>query len=169
MLSKLFGGKSKANVLDIASPLSGSAVALSQVPDAAFAEGHMGGGLAIEPSEGKLVAPFDGTVAHLIKTRHALILEHATGVQVLMHIGINTVALKGEGFNALIASGDTVKAGQTLIEFDMEAIRAAGYPLITPVVMANQEEAVAGLEVVKMGAVQAGDTGILRVTVKPQT
>ncbi|AEI45180.1 PTS sugar transporter subunit IIA [Paenibacillus mucilaginosus] len=168
MLSKLFGGKNKANVLEIAAPLTGTAVPLSAVPDQAFAEGHMGGGLAVEPEEGRLVAPFDGTVAHLIKSKHAVILEHASGVQVLMHIGINTVGLKGEGFHALVATGDTVKAGQTLIEFDMEAIRAAGYPLITPVVLANQAEAAAELDAVKTGRVQAGEPGMLRVSVKPQ-
>ncbi|MCM3699016.1 PTS glucose transporter subunit IIA [Paenibacillus macerans] len=95
----------------ISSPLTGQAVPLAVVPDEAFSGGHMGPGLAIEPSEGKLVAPFDGKVAHVIKSHHAVILEHPSGLQFLFHIGINTVSLKGEGFASRTAAGDEVKAG----------------------------------------------------------
>lgn len=123
------------NILELISPLSGTAVSLEQVPDPAFAEKQMGEGIAIEPSEGKVYAPFDATVAHVIKSKHALILEHASGVQVLIHVGINTVSLKGSGFTTHKNIGDKVQAGELLLEFDMEAIRAAGYPLITPIII----------------------------------
>lgn len=131
--------KNKVTAVAIASPLTGEAVPLTEVPDEAFAGKYMGDGVAIKPGEGKLVAPFDGVIAHLIDSKHAVIIEHASGLQLLVHIGINTVALQGKGFKAFVATGDKVTAGQTLIEFDPELIQAEGYPLITPVVIANQE------------------------------
>ncbi|MFC6649622.1 MULTISPECIES: PTS system trehalose-specific EIIBC component [Paenibacillus] len=153
------------NILELASPLSGTAVPLEQVPDPAFAEKQMGDGIAIEPSEGKVFAPFDATVAHVIKSKHALILEHASGVQVLIHVGINTVSLKGEGFKARKESGDKVQAGELLLEFDMEAIRAAGYPLITPIIIPAGQEMVERIEE-RTGPATAKQTSILTVHLK---
>lgn len=96
----------------------------------------MGEGIAIEPSEGKVYAPFDGTVAHVIKkSKHAVILEHASGAQVLIHVGIDTVSLKGEGFVLHVETYEQVKAGQLLIEFDLDVIRAAGLSTVTPVIV----------------------------------
>ncbi|WP_438434498.1 PTS sugar transporter subunit IIA [Gorillibacterium sp. sgz500922] len=142
MLEKWLGKKTKQPpLIEIAAPLTGKAVSLAEVPDEAFSGGFMGEGIAIEPSEGLLVAPFDGTVAHLIDTHHAVIVEHASGLQLLLHIGVNTVGLKGSGFTAQVKTGDRIRSGQPLIEFDPEAIRRAGYPLITPVVVANMEAA----------------------------
>jgi sugar PTS system EIIA component len=157
--------KSKNKKLDIASPMTGTAVPLEKVPDDAFAGKHMGDGVAIEPSEGRLVAPFDGTVAHLINTKHAIILEHESGVQLLAHIGINTVALKGEGFTALVKTGDKVRGGDTLIEFDMELIRGKGFPLITPLIIANGEETVVSLEP-SFKEVKAGDPSLMVAVLK---
>ena len=139
MLGKLFNKKAKANHIHISSPLTGTVVPLDHVPDEAFSGKFMGDGVAIEPTEGVLVSPFDGVVAHLIDTHHAVIVEHSSGLQLLLHIGVNTVGLKGQGFTAKVNTGDSIVAGQTLIEFDLETIRAAGYPVITPVVVANME------------------------------
>ncbi|PQP89452.1 MULTISPECIES: PTS glucose transporter subunit IIA [Paenibacillus] len=155
----------KQQTLEITSPLTGTAVPLDQVPDEAFAGGHMGKGLAIEPADGKLIAPFDGVVAHVIKSKHAVIVEQENGLQFLFHIGINTVGLKGSGFTSHVNTGDKVKAGQTLIEFDIEAIRAAGLPTVTPVIITNSEDKVEQMET-KLGAVTAGQTEILSVTLK---
>lgn len=117
-------------------PLTGTLVALDQVPDPGFAGKQLGDGIAIEPSEGKVYAPFDGTVAHVIKkSKHAVILEHASGAQVLIHVGIDTVSLKGEGFVLHVETGEQVKAGQLLIEFDLDVIRAAGLSTVTPVIV----------------------------------
>lgn len=165
MFSKWLSNKTKTNRLEIASPITGKAVELEQVPDEAFAGKHMGEGVAIEPTEGKLVAPFDGKVAHRIDTNHALILEHESGVQLLVHIGINTVALRGEGFTSHVSTGDKVTAGQTLIEFDIKRIKEAGYPLITPVIIANGEESVSAVEF-RLGPVRAGDAGLLSALLK---
>ncbi len=154
----------KVDLLEIASPLHGTIVALEQVPDPAFSEKHMGEGIAIEPSEGKVYAPFDGVIAHVMnKSKHAVILEHETGVQMLVHIGINTVGLKGNGFTAHVNSGDRVAAGQLLIEFDMDVIQAAGLPLITPVLIPSGNEAIATVTGTSTGPVQANGEAILIV------
>lgn len=157
--------KDSVNILELISPLSGTAVPLEQVPDPAFAEKQMGDGIAIEPSEGKVYAPFDATVAHVIKSKHALILEHASGVQVLIHVGINTVSLKGSGFTTFKNIGDKVQAGELLLEFDMEAIRAAGYPLITPIIIPVGQEMIEKIEE-KTGPATAKQTSILTVHLK---
>ncbi|KAG2851675.1 hypothetical protein PC115_g26023 [Phytophthora cactorum] len=144
--------------------MTGTAVALEQVPDPAFSEKHMGEGIAIEPSEGKVFAPFDGVIAHVMsKSKHAVILEHETGVQMLVHIGINTVGLKGEGFTAHVNSGDIVTAGQLLIEFDMEAIQAAGLPLITPVLIPNGNDRIEQVMANFTGPVQANGEALIVV------
>ncbi|WHY16895.1 PTS system trehalose-specific EIIBC component [Paenibacillus sp. G2S3] len=153
------------NILELISPLSGTAVSLEQVPDPAFAEKQMGEGIAIEPSEGKVYAPFDATVAHVIKSKHALILEHASGVQVLIHVGINTVSLKGSGFTTHKNIGDKVHAGELLLEFDMEAIRAAGYPLITPIIIPAGQDMVEKIEE-KTGPAAARQSSILTIHLK---
>lgn len=153
------------NILELISPLSGTAVSLEQVPDPAFAEKQMGEGIAIEPSEGKVYAPFDATVAHVIKSKHALILEHASGVQVLIHVGINTVSLKGSGFTTHKNIGDKVQAGELLLEFDMEAIRAAGYPLITPIIIPAGQDMVEKIEE-KTGPAAARQSSILTIHLK---
>ena len=122
---------------EILAPLNGSAVALENVPDPTFAEGILGSGAAIEPSEGKVIAPADGEVGTLFDTHHAIGLNLDNGAELLIHIGINTVELKGEGFTAHVSEGDRVKKGQTLITFDKNFIASKGYNTITPVIVAN--------------------------------
>ncbi|WP_145412884.1 sucrose-specific PTS transporter subunit IIBC [Paenibacillus xylanexedens] len=154
----------KVKQLEIASPIHGTLVELEQVPDPAFAEKHMGEGIAIEPSEGKVYAPFDGVVAHVMdKSKHAVILEHETGVQLLVHIGINTVGLKGKGFVTHVKSGDSVLAGQLLIEFDMDIIEEVGLPLITPVLIPSGNESIASVRAITSGIVQANEKKILTI------
>lgn len=158
--------KKSAKVVQVPAPLTGTVIPLSEVPDEAFAGGFMGQGVAIEPAEGRLVAPFDGTVAHVIKSKHAVMLEdNATGLQFLFHIGINTVGLKGEGYTSHVEMGDSVKAGQTLIEFDMDAIKAAGYPVVTPIIVTNADELASSVEG-HTGNVTAGRDFVLSISLK---
>ncbi|OXM14244.1 PTS sugar transporter subunit IIA [Paenibacillus herberti] len=164
MFKKLFSNKKEAQVVEVAAAITGRLVPLAEVPDEAFAQGMMGPGAAIDPSEGVAVAPFDGVVAHLIDTHHAVIVEHESGLQLLIHIGINTVSMQGSGFKALVKTGDAVKAGQPLIEFDLEAIRAAGHSLISPVIVA-EEEAAEKVDC-QYGTVKAGATGNYTITLK---
>lgn len=125
---------------EILSPLAGKAAALKDVPDPTFAEGILGQGAAVEPSEGKVIAPADGTVGTLFDTHHAIGLNLDSGAELLIHIGINTVELNGEGFTAHVSEGDRVTKGQTLITFDKELIASKGYNVITPVIVTNSDD-----------------------------
>ncbi|PQP81107.1 PTS trehalose transporter subunit IIBC [Paenibacillus sp. PCH8] len=158
-------GDEPVNTLEVMAPLTGKAVSLEQVPDPAFAEKQMGEGVAIEPSGNVVVAPFDAQVAHVIKSKHAVILEHASGLQVLIHVGINTVSLKGEGFNMHVEAGERVKAGQKLLEFDRKVIEDAGYPLITPIIIPDGQDMVDRVEVTT-GDVTSNQNGVLKVHLK---
>lgn len=121
-------------------PLEGKVVALTDVPDATFAEGVLGLGVAIEPAVGEVIAPADGEVSSIFDTHHAVGLTLDNGMELLIHIGINTVALNGEGFTAHVSEGDKVKRGQPLISFDKDFITSKGYPIITPVIISNIDD-----------------------------
>jgi len=131
--------KAEGNDLQVLSPLDGTVVPLSETPDAAFAEGALGQGVAIKPRSGALYAPFDATVVAAFPTGHAIGLRHADGAEVLIHIGIDTVKLAGEHFTLKVTSGQQVTAGELLVEFDVAAITAAGYDLTTPVIVTNPD------------------------------
>lgn len=140
--------KVEGGTLNFPSPITGKIIPLESVPDPAFAQKHMGEGYAVEPAEGKVYAPFDGVVAHLMnKSKHAVILEHESGVQLLIHVGIDTVSLKGAGFKTHVQTGDSIKAGQLLLEFDMEYISEAGLSTITPVLIPSGVEQVTAINV----------------------
>lgn len=121
----------------ISSPLSGTVMELKDCQDGAFASGILGKGVAIIPDEGRIVSPVDGSVAALFPTLHAIGLISDDGVEVLIHVGLDTVQLEGKGFTAMVQAGDRVSAGQVLLEFDMDYIREAGYSLETPVLISN--------------------------------
>ncbi|MDQ1234874.1 PTS system sucrose-specific IIC component [Paenibacillus sp. SORGH_AS306] len=152
-------------VLNIIAPISGTLVPLEHVPDPAFAGKHMGEGIAIEPNEGKLYAPFDGTVAHVMdKSKHAIIVEHASGVQLLIHIGLDTVSLKGQAFTLHVKSGDSIQAGQLLIEFDIAMIQSSNLSVITPVIVPDGIEHIQLIQPAEPQQVQANEHSIMQVT-----
>lgn len=122
------------------SPLTGEVKSLTEVPDPAFAEGAMGKGIAIVPSVGQAVSPVNGTVGTILKSGHAVILLSESGAEILIHIGINTVQLKGQYFTPRVKAGDQVRKGDLLIEFELEKIREAGYNPITPIIISNTAE-----------------------------
>ncbi|HEM2547667.1 TPA: PTS system trehalose-specific EIIBC component [Streptococcus suis] len=126
--------------IELISPLTGQAKELSQATDPVFATGVMGQGVLIDPSEGILVAPVDGEVSVLFPTNHAVGITAANGVELLMHVGMDTVGLEGKGFTAHVKQGDKVKAGDKLISFDIEVIKAAGLVAETPVIVTNQTD-----------------------------
>lgn len=123
----------------VSSPMRGRVVPLSEVPDRTFAQKVLGEGVAIEPAEGVVYAPFDGTVAQVFRTGHALGLIGPQGTELLIHVGIDTVKLAGEGFKPLVKSGDVVRKGDRLLEFDLEKIRSKAPSILTPVVITNWE------------------------------
>lgn len=125
---------------EVASPLKGAVLPLSECKDQAFAQGALGKGVLIDPSEGVVVAPFDGTVMSLFPTNHAIGLISDNGMELLIHVGMDTVQLDGKHYEAKVSQGDTVKKGQVLLTFDIEAIKEAGYSVETPVVITNSAD-----------------------------
>ena len=145
----------------IKSPMNGTVIPLSEVPDAVFSSEMLGKGFGVEPSEGKAYAPVDGEVTTVFDTKHALGLMSKNGVELLIHIGMDTVKLNGRGFDVKVKAGDQVKAGDLLAEFDMDLIKSEGYPVTTAVVITNTDDCEAIGEV-KTGAVTK-DTDVLTV------
>ncbi|HBS3675170.1 PTS beta-glucoside transporter subunit IIABC [Klebsiella quasipneumoniae subsp. similipneumoniae] len=140
---------------DILAPMSGSVIALDQVPDSTFASGLLGRGVAIIPAVGKVIAPFPGEVASLFQTKHAIGLQSDSGIELLIHVGIDTVKLDGVPFTAHVKEGDRVQAGDLLIEFDRQAILDAGYDLATPIIISNSDD-YREIDTVVPSAVEAG-------------
>lgn len=126
--------------LTIANPVSGEVIALSEVNDATFSSGVLGEGYAVIPTEGKVTAPFDGKVETLMDTHHALGLVSNSGIEMLIHVGLETVALNGKYFTPKVAEGDSFKKGDVLLTFDLEAIKKEGYDTTTPVVVSNADD-----------------------------
>ena len=134
------------NTAQLVSPLDGQVKPLSQATDPVFSSGVMGQGVVIEPSQGELVSPVNGTVTVLFPTKHAVGIVSEEGVELLMHIGMDTVSLDGKGFEAHVTQGDKVVVGQQLISFDMEVIKEAGLVAETPVIITNQDDFQADVE-----------------------
>ncbi|GAA0102241.1 beta-glucoside-specific PTS transporter subunit IIABC [Paraclostridium bifermentans] len=124
----------------VVSPIKGEVLNLSDIEDAAFSSGVLGQGVAIIPSDGKVVAPVDGVVTTLFPSLHAIGILSDEGVEVLIHIGLNTVQLEGRGFNACIKQGDRITKGQTILKFDIDVIKEAGYSVVTPIVVTNSSQ-----------------------------
>lgn len=143
--------------IEIASPIKGEVLKLEVIKDDAFASGVLGKGVAILPDEGKVFAPADGTVSTLFPTLHALGIETDNGAEILIHIGLDTVQLNGEGFKAMVKQGDHIKRGQLLITFDKEFIEKKGYCIQTPVIVTNTDEFLDVVEVAKE-QVNSGDS-----------
>ena len=136
--------------------LNGTVVPLADVKDEAFASGALGDGIAIEPTDGELVAPADGEISSTFETHHAVGMTTVDGAELLMHIGIDTVKLGGKHFTYLVSEGDKVKKGQPLIRFELEAIKAEGYSVTTPLIVCNTDD-YAAVEAKASGAVKQGD------------
>lgn len=164
MFKKLFGKKEEpVKTIQILAPLSGNAVNLASVPDPVFSEKMMGDGLAIEPSEGIVVSPVDGEIMQIFPTKHAVGIRAKNGAEILIHIGLETVSLKGEGFETHVQQGDSVKAGDKLVSFDMATISEKAKSTVTPIIITNTDQA-ASLNVLLEGKVERGATPILEVT-----
>ena len=133
---KLFG----KSMDTLCAPVAGKAVPVTEVPDPTFAEGMLGNGIAVEPSEGKVYAPCDATVDTMFETGHAVSLTADCGAEVLIHVGLETVTLKGKHFTIRCKNGDKVKKGDLLIEFDLDAIKAEGFNTITPMLVCNSDD-----------------------------
>ena len=132
---KLFG----KSLDGIYAPMAGKAVPVTEVPDPTFAEGMLGNGVAVIPTDGKVYAPCDATVDMMFETGHAVSLVADCGAELLIHVGLETVGLEGKPFTIHVKNGDKVKQGQLMIEADLEAIKAAGLNTITPMLVCNTD------------------------------
>ncbi|UTR09535.1 PTS glucose transporter subunit IIA [Evansella sp. LMS18] len=147
MLKKLFGlDKNKSKEVEmpeadgkdvLASPMNGKVVPLTEVPDPTFSQKMMGDGVAVVPSEGTVVSPVHGEIMQVFPTKHAVGIKTVNGVEILIHIGIETVNMQGEGFKAFVKEGDKVAKGDKLVEFDMQLVEEKAESTITPVIITN--------------------------------
>ncbi|MBD1379634.1 PTS sugar transporter subunit IIA [Metabacillus arenae] len=146
MLQKLFLKKVKPQIEEIYSPLTGEIIALTEVPDPVFAQKMMGDGLAIIPKEGKVVSPIDGEIIQVFPTNHAIGIKSMKGLEILIHVGLDTVELEGEGFDAIVQEGQSVKVGDALLNFDIEFLERKNKEIITPIIITNMLEKVESME-----------------------
>ena len=157
---KLFGGKAASETkfsgqkMTVMLPIDGKVIPLEQLPDETFASAILGPGCGVEPTGKTVYAPFDGTVNQVASTLHAVGLTSDDGIEILIHVGMDTVEMQGKGFKALVKEGDKVKAGTPLLKVDLDAIRAAGHPTATAIIVTN------GDDLPEMSVVASGDTAI---------
>lgn len=140
----------------LGAPAAGRAVSIKEVNDPTFAEEILGKGVAVIPSEGKIYAPADGEIGMVFDTLHAVSLTTEYGAEVLIHVGLDTVKMKGEGFEGHVKAGDKVKKGDLLLTVDLEKVKAAGYDIITPMLICNTGD-YASVEAMADKQVAAGD------------
>lgn len=135
----LFKTDKNKNIL-VKAPLEGRVMDITEVPDLVFSQRIVGDGIAIEPVGGRVTSPIDGEVIQIMDTKHAIGLKSKEGIELLIHVGIDTVEMKGEGFEVHVAAGDRVRTGDLLITFDLERVRSKAKSIITPVVITNTED-----------------------------
>ena len=140
----------------LASPVRGNAVSLSQVNDPTFSEGMLGKGIAIIPEEGKIYAPAAGEISMVFDTLHAVSMTTDDGAEILIHVGLDTVKLKGEGYESHVSAGDRVEKGDLLLSVDLESVKNAGFDTITPVVVCNTDD-YEDVKEIALGPVAVGD------------
>ena len=140
----------------VSSPLNGKIVNLAQVQDDVFSKKIMGKGVAVMPLEGNVYAPFDGVVNTVFPTKHAVGLTSSDGVEVIIHVGLDTVELQGKYYEAFVSSGDQIKKGTKLLSFDIDAIKEAGYDVVTPVIVSNSMDFIDVIET-QQDTIKAGE------------
>ena len=162
-LDRLFGGRAKTaeetrfpgEKMVVKAPMDGIVLPLEQLPDETFAAAILGPGCGIEPTGKTVYAPFDGTVEQVASTLHAVGLTSEDGIEILIHVGMDTVEMQGKGFKALVKVGDKVKAGTPLLKVDLDAIRAAGHPTATAIIVTNADD-LPKLHIIAGGIVSTG-------------
>lgn len=160
---KLFGGKSKDENTakftnqskTVLTPLQGKVLAQADIPDETFAQGILGPGCGIEPTGDTVYAPFDGTITQVASTLHAIGITSDDGIELLIHVGMDTVEMQGKGFTALVKEEQKVKAGTALLKVDPDAIRAANHPTTTAVIVTNADD-LPKLHIIAGGIVSTG-------------
>lgn len=165
MFNKLFGKKEVKKEETLIAPLTGKIVNIEEVPDPTFAQKMMGDGIAIEPTEGVVVSPVDGEVVQFFHTKHAIGIQSEAGAEILIHVGLETVSMNGEGFEGHVNVGDKVKAGDKLLSFDLDLIKEKAASTVTPIVITNGD-AVESLDKRAASEATKGETSLLQVKMK---
>ncbi len=168
MFKKLFGMKETTQTPTeetVLAPLSGRVAELSEVPDPTFSQKMMGDGLAIVPTEGEVVSPVDGEIVQFFHTKHAIGIRSLSGAEILIHVGLETVSMNGEGFEGHVKEGDKVKAGDKLITFNIDLIKEKAADIITPIVITNGEN-VENLDKKSMADAVKGQTELFQLKMK---
>ncbi|MGX0195172.1 PTS sugar transporter subunit IIA [Staphylococcus haemolyticus] len=165
MFKKLFGkGKEVNKEIEIYAPLTGEYINIEDIPDPVFAQKMMGEGFGINPTEGEVVSPIEGKVDNVFPTKHAIGLKADNGLEILVHIGLDTVQLDGQGFEILVSSGDTVQVGDPLLKFDLEYISNNAKDVISPIIITNSDQT-ESIHVNDVKAVIKGETKVVDVTI----
>ena len=157
----MFDFLKKLKPIQLYAPLTGKSVLLNEVPDPVFSEKMVGDGVAIIPTSNKVLAPCNGKIVQIFPTNHAVGIEIEGGVDLLIHIGIDTVELKGEGFRRLVEEGTQVKKGDPILEIDFERLKKANKPIITPVIVTNMDDVT--IQFVYEGEVVAGESLLMKL------
>ncbi|HLU21370.1 PTS sugar transporter subunit IIA [Lederbergia graminis] len=166
MFKKLFGKKEEVpSTVTVHSPITGTLVQLDEVPDPVFSQKMMGDGMAIKPDEGVVVSPVDGEIIQLFPTKHAIGIRAKNGAEILIHIGLETVGMNGEGFTAHISEGTKVRVGDKLVEFDIPLVEEKASSTITPIIITNGDS-ISSINKQSVGKVQAGQSPIMEITAK---
>lgn len=164
MFKKLFGkGKEVNKESAIYAPITGEYVKIEDIPDPVFAQKMMGEGFGINPTEGEVVSPIDGKVDNVFPTKHAIGLKAKNGLELLVHIGLDTVQLDGEGFDILVESGDVVNVGDPLLKFDLDYIKENAKSVVSPIIITNSDNT-ASISVADVTTLTKGETKIVDVT-----
>lgn len=164
MFKKWFG-KQQPKEETITAPLDGTIMRLEDVPDPVFAQNMMGDGIAIDPADGDVVAPVAGEIIQLFPTKHAIGLRSEAGVELLIHVGIDTVSMNGEGFTAYVKAGDRVKRGERLLSVDLPLVREKAKSAVTPIIITNGD-ALESLEREAEASAKKGETVLFHVKMK---
>ncbi|MEB1806363.1 MAG: PTS glucose transporter subunit IIA [Bacillaceae bacterium] len=170
MLKKLFGLDKKKEIPTeevLHSPMNGTYVKVEDVPDPTFAQKMIGDGFAVEPSNGEVVSPVEGEIIQVFPTKHAIGIRSLSGAEVLIHIGIETVNMKGEGFEVFVKEGDKVQVGTKLVEFSLDLIKEKAASTITPIVITNADQ-LQSLKLEPVSEVVAGKTPIANFSMKAE-
>ncbi|PTE73220.1 PTS sugar transporter subunit IIA [Staphylococcus gallinarum] len=164
MIKKLVGKNEEVNKdSEIFAPLTGEYVKIEDIPDPVFAQKMMGEGFGINPTEGEVVSPIEGKIDNVFPTKHAIGLKADNGLELLVHIGLDTVQLDGEGFEILVESGDTVNVGDPILRFDLNYIKENAKSVISPIIITNSDNTTS-VSIADVASVTKGETKIVDVT-----
>ncbi|UBH21314.1 PTS glucose transporter subunit IIA [Macrococcus armenti] len=166
MFKKMFGkSEPQSKKIEIVSPITGEYVAIEDIPDPVFAQKMMGEGFGIKPTEGIVAAPISGEVVNVFPTKHAIGIKAENGVELLIHVGLETVAMKGAGFKTHISQGDIVQKGDTLLEFDIALIEKEASSIISPVIITNSD-VLSEIKFENQTLLTKGETPVMTVEMK---